>query len=81
MRITSFGLIKDLADEVDQTLHLIGVPGLLAFDDDSCANDAVDTVFCTCQNDQSGLIGRRRVTVYADSRENQLVKMVADEWW
>ena len=41
----------------------------------------VDTVFCTCQNDQSGLIGRRRVTVYADSRENQLVKMVADEWW
>jgi len=42
---------------------------------------SVDTVFCTCQNDQSGLIGRRRVTVYADSRENQLVKMVADEWW
>ena len=41
----------------------------------------VDTIFCTCQNDQSGLIGRRRVTVYADSRENQLVKMVADEWW
>ncbi len=37
--------------------------------------------FCTCQNDQSGLIGRRKVTVYADSRENQLVKMVADEWW
>ena len=28
----------------------------------------VDTVFCTCQNDQSGLIGRRKVTVYADSR-------------
>ena len=37
--------------------------------------------FCMCQNDQSGLIGRRRVTVYADCRENQLVKMVADEWW
>ena len=35
----SFGLIKDVADEVDQTLHLIGMPGLLAFDDDSCAND------------------------------------------
>ena len=36
----SFGLVKDLANEVDRTLHLIGVPGLLAFDDDSCANDA-----------------------------------------
>ena len=36
----SFGLIKDLADEVDRTLHLIGVPGFLAFDDDSYANDA-----------------------------------------
>ena len=36
----SFGLIKDYADEVDQTLHLIGVPSLLVFDDDSCANDA-----------------------------------------
>ena len=35
----SFGRVKDLADEVDQTLHLIGVTGLLAFDDDSCAND------------------------------------------
>ena len=29
---------------------------------------AVDTVFCTCQNDQSGLIGRWEVTVYVDSR-------------
>jgi hypothetical protein len=28
----------------------------------------VDTVFGTCQNDQNGLIGRRKVTVYADSR-------------
>ena len=36
----SFGLVKDLADEVDRTLHLIGMPGLLAFDDDSYANDA-----------------------------------------
>ena len=27
----------------------------------------VDTIFCACQNDQSGLIGRRKVTVYADS--------------
>ena len=45
------------------------------------ARRLVDTIFCTCQNDQSGLISRRRVTVYADSRENQLVKMVADEWW
>ena len=36
----SFGLIKDLADEVDQMLHLIGMSSLLAFDDDSCANDA-----------------------------------------
>ena len=36
----SFGLIKNLADEVDRTLHLIGMLGLLTFDDDSCANDA-----------------------------------------
>ena len=36
----SFGLVKDLTDEVDRTLHLIGLPGLLTFDDDSCANDA-----------------------------------------
>ena len=27
----------------------------------------VDTIFCTCQNDQSGLIGSRKITVYADS--------------
>ena len=40
MTITSFGLIKDLTDEVDWTLHLVGMPSLLAFDDDSCANDA-----------------------------------------
>ena len=39
MRITSFGLIKDLVDDVDQTLHLVGMLGLLAFDDDSYAND------------------------------------------
>ena len=36
----SFGLVKDLADEVDQTLHLIVMPGLLAFNDDSCAHNA-----------------------------------------
>ena len=36
----SFGLIKNLTDEVDQALHLIGVSDLLALDDDSCANDA-----------------------------------------
>ena len=34
------GLIKDLADEVDRTLHLIGMPGLLAFDDGSYAYNA-----------------------------------------
>ena len=39
LRITSFGLIKDLADEVDRALYLIGVSDFLAFDDDSCAND------------------------------------------
>ena len=39
MRITSFGLIKDLADEVDRTLHLIGVPGLLAFEHNGCVDD------------------------------------------
>ena len=36
----SFGLVKDIADEVYRTLHLIGMLGLLTFDDDSCANDA-----------------------------------------
>ena len=36
----SFWLIKDLADEVDRALYLIGVSGLLAFDDDICVNDA-----------------------------------------
>ena len=40
LRITSFGLIEDLADEVDLTLHLIGVPDLLALDDNGCADDA-----------------------------------------
>ena len=39
MRVTSFGLMKDLTDEVDWTLHLIGMPGFLALNDDSCAND------------------------------------------
>ena len=28
------------ADEVNRTLHLIGVPDLLAFDHDGCADDA-----------------------------------------
>ena len=36
----SFGLIKDLADKVDQMLYLIGMFGFLTLDDDSCANDA-----------------------------------------
>ena len=36
----SFGLIKNLTDEVDQTLHLIGMPDFLVLDNDSCANDA-----------------------------------------
>ena len=40
LRIMSFGLIKGLADEVDWALYLIGMPGFLAFDDDSYANDA-----------------------------------------
>ena len=40
MRITSFGLIKDLDDEVDRTLYLKGVSGFLVLDDDSGANDA-----------------------------------------
>ena len=35
----SFGLIKELADEVDRTLHHVGMLGLLAFHDDSCADD------------------------------------------
>ena len=39
LRVMSFGLIKNLTDEVDRTLHLIGVSDLLALDDDSCAND------------------------------------------
>ena len=40
LRITSLGLIKNLTDEVYQMFHLIGMPDLLAFDDDGCANDA-----------------------------------------
>ena len=40
LRVMSFGLIKNLTDEVDQTLYLIGVSTFLALDDDSCANDA-----------------------------------------
>ena len=40
LRITSLGLIKNLTDEVYQTLHLIGMPGLLAFDYNGCADDA-----------------------------------------
>ena len=39
LRVMSFGLINNLTDEVYRMLNLIGVPGLLAFDDDSCAND------------------------------------------
>ena len=35
----SFGLIEDLTDEVYRTLHLIGVPGLLTFNHDGCADD------------------------------------------
>ena len=35
----NFGLIKYLADEVDRTLHLVGVPSFLVFDDDSSADD------------------------------------------
>ena len=41
----------------------------------------VDTVFCTCQNDQSGLIGRGKLLCTLTADENQLVKMVADELW
>ena len=41
----------------------------------------VDTVFCTCQNDQSGLIGRGKLLCALTADENQFVKMVADEWW
>ena len=41
----------------------------------------VDTVFCTCQNDQSGLIGRGKLLYTLTADENQFVKMVADEWW
>ena len=37
--------------------------------------------FCTCQNDQSGLIGRGKLLCTLTADENQFVKMVADEWW
>ena len=40
LRITSLGLVKDLTDQVYRMLRLIGVPGLLMFDDDGCADDA-----------------------------------------
>ena len=36
----SLGLVKNLADEVYRSLHLIGVPGLLMFDHNGCADDA-----------------------------------------
>ena len=39
LRVTCFGLIKNLTDEVDRTLYLIGVSNFLVLDDDSCAND------------------------------------------
>ena len=39
LRMTSLGFIENLADEVYQTLHLIGVLGLLVFDHNGCAND------------------------------------------
>ena len=39
MRITSLGLVKNLADEIYRMLHLIGVPDLLAFDHNGCADD------------------------------------------
>ena len=35
----SLGLVKNLADEVYRMLHLIGMSGLLALNDDSCANN------------------------------------------
>ena len=44
-------------------------------------DDVVDTVFCTCQNDQSGLIGRGKLLCALTADENQPVKMVVDEWW
>jgi len=39
LRVTSLELIKNLADEVDRTLYLIGVSNFFALDDDSYAND------------------------------------------
>ena len=39
LRVTSFGLIKNLTDEVDQTLYRIGVSNFLMLDDDSWANN------------------------------------------
>ena len=36
----SLGLIKNLADEVDWALYLIGMSNFLMLDDDSYANDA-----------------------------------------
>ena len=41
----------------------------------------VDTVFCMCQNDQSGQISRGKLLCTLTADENQFVKMVADEWW
>ena len=40
LRITSLGFVENLTDEVYRTLHLIGMPGLLAFDHNGCAYDA-----------------------------------------
>ena len=35
----SLGFVENLADEVYRMLHLIGVPSLLAFDHNCCADD------------------------------------------
>ena len=40
LRITSLGLVKNLADEINRTLDLIGVSDLLTFDHNCCADDA-----------------------------------------
>ena len=39
LRVMSFRLVKNLTDEVDRTLYLIGVSNFFALDDDSYAND------------------------------------------
>ena len=65
--ISTSQIVRDVRISIsnrEYTSDLVVLPGLGI----DVILGIVDTIFCTCQNDQSGLIGRWKVTVYADSR-------------